>query len=519
MERGDNHAGPQRVDAAIIGSGFSGLCMAIQLKKAGFERVVILEKAHEVGGTWRENTYPGAACDVQSHLYSLSFAPNPSWSRVYSGWQEIQRYLVNVSHEYGLRQHIRFGAQVVAADYDESAQCWDIRLAGGESIVAKTLIIGTGPLHVPQLPNIKGLDRFAGPVFHSAQWRHDVELNGKRVASIGTGGSAIQYVPEVAKKAAHLTVFQRSAAWVLPRNERAYTGFEKACFKYMPGWRRLYRSWLYWLNESRILPFRHPFFIRSFQWLALWNLRRSVKDRTLRKKLTPDYTIGCKRILISNQYYAAFNRPNVHLETDGIVEVREHGVVTRDATGVEQEHEVDALILGTGFVTDPLKYMKDMPIRGVGGQKLLEAWSENAEAYLGMTVTGFPNLFMMVGPNTGLGHNSVIFMIEAQAKYIVKTLSVLRGRNGGELDGAVEVKAETQRAFNEQVQKDLQGTVWQTGCHSWYLQENGNNFTVWPGSTASYFLKTLSVNQQDYNWSDATANVTVKDAQGNGLNI
>ncbi len=512
MERGDQGGQAQVLDAAIIGSGFSGLCAAIQLRQVGFKHIQILEKAQEVGGTWRENTYPGAACDVQSHLYSLSFAPNPNWSHVYSGWQEIQRYLVDVSYEYGLRPYIRFGAEVTAADYDEAAQLWRIRLASGDSLQARTLVIGTGPLHVPQFPNIKGLDCFEGPVFHSAQWNHEVDLSGKRVASIGTGGSAVQYVPEVAKQAEHLTVFQRSAAWVLPRNERAYTGFEKACFRRIPGWRRLYRSWLYWLNESRILPFRHPFFIQSFQWMALWNLRRAVKDKALRKKLTPDYTIGCKRILISNQYYTAFNRSNVSLETDGIVEIRQRSIVTRDAAGAEHEHEVDALILGTGFVADPLHYMKDMPIRGIGGQKLLEAWAENAEAYLGMTVTGFPNLFMMVGPNTGLGHNSVVFMIEAQAKYIANALSELRERNGGELGGAIEVKAETQRAFNEKIQKDLKGTVWQTGCNSWYLQGNGNNFTLWPKSTANYFLQTRRLDASAFNW-------TLKKKESNAVEV
>ena len=504
------------LDAAIIGSGFSGLCAAIHLKKAGFENIQILEKASEVGGTWRENTYPGAACDVQSHLYSFSFAPNPNWSHVFSGWQEIQNYIVQTSHQFGLRPHIKFNAEVASATYDEQNQIWEITFTNGESLRARTLIMGTGPLHVPSIPDIKGLKKFKGDVFHSSQWNHDIDLSEKRVASIGTGGSAIQYVPEVAKKAKTLSVFQRTPAWVLPRNERAYTSFEKWLFKHVPGWRRLYRTWLYLTNEARILPFRHPVFIRISESVSKWHMKRSIKDPELRKKLTPKYTIGCKRILISNQYYPTFNRRNVNLITDRISEIRDHSIVTVDQSGIETEHQVDTLILGTGFVADPTQYMESMPITGVDGKTLLDVWQGNANAYYGLNVSGFPNLFMMVGPNTGLGHNSVIFMIEAQTNYIIDALKKLRKKGRGHLTGSVDVKRQTQELFNKKLYEELEGTVWQTGCQSWYIKENGKNFTIWPKSTISYYFQTKKVKDDAFIWNVSDVNsVNVNDVSPN----
>lgn len=495
----------QILDAAIIGSGFSGLCAAIHLRKAGFENIQILEKAKEVGGTWRENTYPGAACDVQSHLYSYSFEGNPNWSHVFSSWDEIQRYIIQTTEKYDIRKHIQFDSEVKSARFDESEQLWHVQLGNGQEVVAHTLIMGTGPLHVPSLPNISGLENFKGNVFHSSQWNHGLNLSGRKVASIGTGGSAIQYVPEVAKKAGQLNVFQRTPAWVLPRNERAYTSIEKMAFKYIPGWRKLYRTYLYWFNESRILPFRHPMFIRLFQSVAKWHMKRAIKDPVLRKKLTPNYTIGCKRILISNQYYPAFNRQNVNLITDAIKEIREHGVVTLDGQGNETEHEVDTLILGTGFVADPTQYMGDMPIYGKDGQTLLQAWKGGAEAYYGLNVSGFPNLFMMVGPNTGLGHNSIIFMIEAQTNFIIDALKKLRSKGNGEIQGSMDVTQTAQKAFNEKIQNRLKGTVWQSGCQSWYVNDEGKNPTIWPSSTVRYFMETRTVNESVFQWNDALA--------------
>ena len=482
------------LDVAIVGSGFSGLCMAIKLKEAGIHNIRILEKASEVGGTWRENTYPGAACDVQSHLYSYSFAGKSDWSHVFSGWEEIQNYILDCAARYGLKNHIQFNTTVTGAQFNELDGSWIISTADGEPIHTRCLILGTGPLHVPAIPSIPGLASFTGEVFHSSQWNHDYDLTGKSVASIGTGGSAIQYVPEVAKKAAKLHVFQRTPAWVMPRNERAYTRLEKVLFRKVPVLRKAYRSMLYWINESRVTLMLNPRIAKLMEGLARLHLRFKVKDPVTRQKLTPDYTIGCKRILISNQYYPAFNRENVELVTDGIQGIRKNSIVTADG----EERPVDAIILGTGFVADPCQYMKHFPITGLNGQPLLDTWKDGAEAYLGMSVSGFPNLFQMVGPNTGLGHNSMIFMIESQSRYIVDAITHLKAKGMGHMD----IRADIQRDFNAGLQKKLVGTVWQTGCQSWYKRADGKNFTLWPGTTFRYRWETRKIKPEYYSWAE-----------------
>ena len=481
---------PERVEVAIVGAGFGGLCLAIKLLEEGIRDFVILEKGDEVGGTWRDNTYPGAECDVQSHLYSYSFEGKADWSQRYAGWQEIQQYILDTTEKYRLRPYVRFGQQVDGAHFDAATARWTVKLQSGATLSARHFVLATGPLHVPQMPDIKGLDRFKGKVFHSARWDHAYDLTGKRVASIGTGGSAIQYCPEIAPRVEQLHVFQRTAAWVIPRDTRRYSASTKRRFARHPWWRKLHRARLYWTNESRVWPIFHASLSWIFETYARFFIRRQVKDPALAKRLTPDYTIGCKRVLVSNAWFPMFNRPNVELVTDGIREVTPHGIVTED--GVERP--VDCIILGTGFVVDPRIYMRDFPITGLPGHVLAEDWQAGAEAYYGISVSGYPNLFQLVGPNTALGHNSIIFMIEAQVHYVLQCMRELRARSADYLD----LDPIEQARFNERVQQALVGTVWSSGCRSWYQQADGKNFTIWPWSTWRYWLQTRKVAVEHY---------------------
>jgi cation diffusion facilitator CzcD-associated flavoprotein CzcO len=464
--------------------------MAIKLLEAGIRDFVILEKDKEVGGTWRDNTYPGAACDVQSHLYSYSFEGKPDWSRRYPGWQEIQRYILELTEKHGLRSWIRFGEEVNAAEFDSGQGCWSVRTRQGHRYVARHFVLASGPLHRPMIPDIPGLDRFQGEVFHSARWNHDCDLTGKRVASIGTGGSAIQYCPEIAPQVGRLYVMQRTPAWVIPRDTREYSERAKRRFARFPALRRLHRARLYWTNESRVWPIFHPALARGLQRLARLFIRHQVKDPDLVRRLTPDYTIGCKRVLISNTWYPMFNRDNVELVTEGLREVRERSIVTED--GVERP--VDCIILGTGFIVDPRIYMQGFPVRGLPGHLLTEDWRDGAQAFYGITVSGYPNMYQLVGPNTALGHNSIIFMIECQVNYVMECLRALGSRRAAYLD----LREEVQRDFNARVQQALQGTVWTTGCRSWYQQADGRNFTIWPWSTWRYWLQTRRMQPADY---------------------
>jgi cation diffusion facilitator CzcD-associated flavoprotein CzcO len=483
------------VEVAIVGAGFGGLCLAIKLLEAGIRDFVILEKDTEVGGTWRDNQYPGAECDVQSHLYSYSFAGKPDWSQRHAGWREIQQYILDTTRKYGLRPYIRFGQQVCGAHFDGTAARWTVELKSGATVSARIFVLATGPLHVPQVPTIPGLERFQGTVFHSARWDHDYDLAGKRVASIGTGGSAIQYCPEIAPKVRQLYVFQRTAAWVTPRDERRYSERAKRHFARFDWWRRLHRARLYWTNESRVWPIFHAGLSRWFEAYARHHMRRQVRDPDLLRRLTPDYRIGCKRVLVSNVWYPMFNRANVELVTDGIREVTATGIVTED--GVERP--VDCIILGTGFVVDPRIYMRDFPITGLPGHVLAEDWKAGAAAYYGMSVAGYPNYFQLAGPNTGLGHSSVVFMIEAQVHYLLQCLRELRARGADYLD----VDPAEQARFNERVQAALKGTVWSSGCRSWYQSADGRNFTIWPWSTWRYWLQTRKVHAERYRFGRA----------------
>ena len=468
--------GPQHVQHLVVGAGFGGLGAAITLAEDGEDDVLVIEKGTEVGGTWRDNTYPGAACDVPSPLYSYSFAPNPDWSMSFSPQPEIQAYLRRVAAESGVLDRFRFGTAVEHAAWDATAQRWRVRLSDGREVTSTTLITASGGLSEPKLPDIDGIDSFQGEIFHSARWDHDVDLAGKRVAVIGTGASAIQIVPEVRKVAGHLDVYQRTAPYVVPRNDRAYTRLERLAFRHLPVVQRAYRTAIYWGRETYVPGFtRHPRLAWPAKKLALANLRKGIADPELRQRVTPDFEIGCKRILISNTYYPALASDDVDLVTDPIAKVTGDAIVTAD--GVERP--VDVIVVATGFHTT------DQPIAehvvGRDGRSLAEVWSEGGmAAYKGTTVHGFPNLFQVVGPNTGLGHSSMVFVIEAQLAYIRDAIRTMRAHDYA----AVEPRRDAQDAWNADLQERMRRTVWNRGgCASWYLDEHGRNTVLWPRAT------------------------------------
>ncbi|MEV6646335.1 NAD(P)/FAD-dependent oxidoreductase [Amycolatopsis sp. NPDC051371] len=476
------------IGVVIIGTGFSGLGMAIQLRKEGRDDFVILEKAHDVGGTWRDNSYPGCACDIPSHMYSFSFEQNPGWSRAYSPQPEIWRYMREVADKHDLRKFVRFGQEMTGARWDADENRWHVATRGGDEFVAGALVAGVGALHLPQIPELPGIENFAGPAFHSARWRHDVDLTGKKVAVIGTGASAVQFVPKIAPEVGELTLFQRTPPWIMPKADHEMSGRTRALFKAFPPAQRAYRNVLYWLLEARAIGFNGQSWVMKLgQRLAKRNIDRAITDPALRRKVTPDYTMGCKRVLISNDYYPALARDNVDVVTDGVKEVREHSVV--DAAGVE--HEADVIVYGTGFhVTDAFD---DLEIVGRDGRNLGKEWAtEGMRTHLGITVAGFPNLFFLLGPNTGLGHNSVVFMIEAQISYVAEALRLARGK-------AIEPKPEVQERFNTAIQRKLAKGIWtRGGCKSWYLDAKGVNRTIWPGFTWRYWLDTRKVRREDF---------------------
>jgi cation diffusion facilitator CzcD-associated flavoprotein CzcO len=475
------------LDAIVVGAGFSGIAAGVKLREAGFSDFVILEKAEGVGGTWRHNTYPGAACDIPSHLYSYSFAPNPKWSRAYGEQAEILAYLERCADTFGLRPHMRFRHAVKAASFDEITGVWTVKTDRGD-FVARAVLLGNGALHLPSLPDVKGLNSFKGETFHSARWNHGYDLRGKRVAVIGTGASAIQFVPKIAPLVNQLDVFQRTPPWIVPKRDREIGEREKWAFEHVPGAHLARRTALYWLMESRVIGFAYaPKLLTFAEKLVLKNLESQVPDPVLRAKLTPNYRLGCKRVLISNEYYGAVQRPNVNVVTDGISEVTATGVRTLDG----REREVDAIICGTGFKVS--EYLSSIEIRGRDGVELNAAWSKSLRNYLGITVSGFPNLFLLMGPNTGLGHNSMIFMIEAQAKYAVKALEAMRR----ERLAFIDVKPDVEAKFRDELAAKMKNTVWMSGCQSWYQTANGEVF-LWPSATVDYWRRTRAVSLGDY---------------------
>ena len=478
-------------ETLIIGSGFAGLGMAIKLKQAGQDDFLVLEHADSVGGTWRANTYPGCACDVPSHLYCYSFEPNPEWTRMFASQPEIRHYLEHCTDKYGVRPHIRFESPVTAARFDEAEGLWHVEVGHGEaSFTARVVVAGFGPLSRPAFPRIDGIESFRGRAFHSAQWDDSYDLTGQRVAVVGTGASAIQFVPQIAGRVERLHLFQRTPPWVLPKPDRRITKLERRLFKRLPALQRAYRKWIYWKLESRVLGFTvHPGILKAAEVIGRRHINRSITDPELRRKLTPNYTIGCKRILMANDYYPALNRDNVDVITGGVTRVTERGVVAADGT----EYEVDAIIFGTGFeALDPLG---DMEIVGRDGVELGELWRQRGlEAYLGTTVAGFPNLFMLVGPNTGLGHSSMVYMIESQVHYVAEAIKAIRARRAA----FVDLRPEVQARYNDRLQEQLDGAVWSSGCSSWYLDAAGKNRTLWPGFTFKFREATGTFEVGDY---------------------
>lgn len=461
------------VDILIIGTGFGGMGAAIRLEQAGFGDFLLLERADALGGTWRDNHYPGAACDVESHLYSFSFEPNASWSHTFARQGEIRAYMERCADKYGLRGRMRFRSNVVRAVYDDVAHRWTLTTEGGDTYSARVIVSACGGLSNPSRPDIPGLDRFARKVFHSARWDDDFALEGKRVAVVGTGASAIQIIPEIAPRVAKLDVYQRTPPWVIPRQDRPIGPAEKALYARVPAAQRLVREGIFWKRELfGIGFFKDPRINKLGQSLAIRNIARGVKDRDLRRKLVPSYVMGCKRVLLSNDYYPALARSNVELVTDPIAEVKATSIVTKDGT----EREIDALVLATGF--EAAEQLAPFDVVGRGGTTLNEAWRDGSEAYRGTVVAGFPNAFLIVGPNTGLGHGSMITMIEAQIDYVVGALRHMRDRGVT----ALEVKPEAQRDYNTAIHARLDRTVWATGgCVSWYRTRSGKNTTLWPG--------------------------------------
>jgi cation diffusion facilitator CzcD-associated flavoprotein CzcO len=523
---------------AIVGSGFAGLGAAIRLKQTGIEDFVVLEAGDDVGGTWNFNTYPGCQCDIPSHLYSFSFAPNPNWSRTYSKQPEIWEYLRRCSREHDIDRHVRLRSEVVAAHWNEADELWHIQIATGggdgdgepalttagalpgerepttmRELTAEVLVAGAGPLNEPKLPDIPGIDDFQGTIFHSARWNHEHDPQGERVAVIGTGASAIQFVPHLQQQVAKLHVFQRTPPWVVPHRDRPTKAVERWLYRHIPPLQRLVRAGVYGMRELFALRLMHPLRGSLPERVAQRHLHAQVADPQLRARLAPDYRIGCKRVLISNDYYPALQKPNVELVTDSVSAIEPHAIVTADGA----RREVDTIVLGTGF------HVTDMPVAnwiyGRGGRSLADVWQGSPQAYLGSTVAGFPNMFLLVGPNMGLGHNSIVFMIEAQLNYLLGALRTLAqvssttdasstpaatatatATAGGNTSGAIfEVRDSVMRAFNAEIQHHLRGSVWTSGgCQSWYIDERGRNTTIWPGFTWRYYGRTRHFNPSDY---------------------
>ena len=483
-----NH--PEKYDVIIIGAGFSGIGMGIKLKEAGIDNFLILEGADSIGGTWRDNDYPGCACDIPSHLYSFSFEPSPDWSRMFPAQDEIWTYLKHCVDKYGLTPYLSLNSNVDKAVFDEDALDWKVTTDDGRSFAGRALVSGMGGLSRPAYPDIPGLLHFKGSCFHSARWDHSFKFHDKTVAVIGTGASAIQFVPQIVDDVKSLLLFQRTPPWIVPKLDRPIRSWERWLYRYVPLARFLFRNFIYWRQEVRGIGFTiDPRLMGHANKIALEHLEKQVADEQLRNNLTPDYTIGCKRILISCDYYPALQRDNLSLIMTGIREITADSIVDDDG----HEHQIDAIVLGTGFrATDPISPTR---IFGIGGRELSHDWQNGPEAFLGINVAGYPNFFLLVGPNTGLGHNSMIFMIESQVRYTIKML-----RKMSEEDiQAVDVKADSQEQFNRNLQRILAKSVWQSGCKSWYQTEDGKNSSIWPGPAFSYWARTLRPDMRHYN--------------------
>jgi cation diffusion facilitator CzcD-associated flavoprotein CzcO len=484
------------LEVAIVGSGFAGLGMAIRLREAGIEDFAVFEKAAAVGGTWRDNTYPGLECDIPAMFYSFSFEMKTDWSSRYPPQPEILAYLEHCVDKYGLRPHIRLGAEVIEARFDERAGRWRILTADGGVVRARVLVSGTGQLNRPNIPDLPGLDSFRGRYFHSARWDHGHDLASGRVAVVGNAASAVQFIPEIAPKVQRLTVFQRSAQWLVRQKNRRYSGIEKWLFGRFPFLVRGLRGWLWLKHELRWPVFARGggLFGRLFAWIVLRDMRKRAPEPALQAALTPDYPIGCKRVLLSGRYYETLRRDNVELVTDAVREFTPAGVVAGDG----REYPADTVIFATGFKST--EFLTPMKVYGLGGRSLEdEEWAAGAHAYLGMAVPGFPNFFLLYGPNTNLGHNSIIFMLEIQIDYVLQCLRVMRERGLEYLD----LREDAMRRWQEECRVSLARTVWATGCRSWYQTADGKITNNWPYSTLTYWWRMRRPRLADYRQTPA----------------
>ncbi len=475
----------------IIGAGFSGIIAALELKKSNRESFILFEKAAEVGGVWRDNIYPGCACDIRSTLYCIEKEPNPDWSATYPSQAEIFNYLNNVVEKNDLRKHLSPNTEITQMEFNEAENYWIVTDANNKTLNIKMMILATGPHRLPGLPNIKGIDTFEGKQFHSAHWDYSIDLANLKVAVIGTGASSIQIVPSIASQVGQLTVFQRSAAWIVPRWNRKTTRFEKWLYKRLPFTQKINREINYWFLELIGTSFfGNEILHRLLTQLALFKLKKEVQDKETRKKLTPNYKMGCKRILVSDTYLPAFNQKNVSLVTDNITAIHKTGIETKNG----EIHEMDVIVYATGFkVADLVNYIE---IKGPKGNHLNQQWDKKgAETYLGVNVSGYPNLCFILGANSGLSHSSAIHIMESQMKYIIQYLQQLEAK--GE-SAVIDVKPDLQKKYNERLQKKLKGTIWDAGCSSWYLNKDGKNTVIFPGLTHAYRKVTRRLNPEDY---------------------
>jgi cation diffusion facilitator CzcD-associated flavoprotein CzcO len=492
----------------IVGAGFGGLGMAIRLKQAGVEDFVVLERDGDVGGTWWANTYPGCQCDIPSHLYSFSFAPNPNWTRTYPEQPELRSYLKECVERYDVRKHIRVGCESLGATWEEADTRWRLKTTHGD-ITAEIVIGAAGGLSEPLIPDLPGLKEFAGTTFHTARWNHEHDLSGRRVGIIGTGASAIQVAPRIQSRVQRLTIFQRTPPWVMPHRDRPISARERHMFRRFPLTQRVARAGAYWSRELLVPGLVHrPALMGVLERGARAHMEKQVSDPVLRAKLTPDYTLGCKRILPSNRWYPTLSEPNVELVTAGVREIRPEGVIAEDGS----RHDLDTIVFATGFhVTDGPGAER---IRGVGGRTLSDVWKGSSQAYLGTAMAGFPNMFVLGGPNTGLGHNSVLFMIEANVHYVMEALKAMRRRGAAR----VEVKPEVQETYNVELQRRLAGSVWNTGgCKSWYIDANGRNSTAWPDFTWRFWLRTRRFDPSEYDLHSAALPTMAADSAQKAL--
>ncbi len=474
---------------AIIGAGFGGLGAAVALRRAGVDDLVIVEAADGVGGTWRRNTYPGAACDIQSHLYSFSFAPNRSWSRTYARQPEILAYLESVADEFDLRRHLMLDTTVRTLRWNQHARAWECRLdcnGNSATLTADVVVCAIGLFGSARLPDIDGLTRFAGPVLHTAQWDHQLDLAGRNVAVIGTGASGVQVVPELAKTAGRVTVFQRTPPWMVPKDDRPYSATELARFRRSPVALRRTRWQIWKFQHDNTATFADDPVVTARTQIATSFLDRTVDDEPLRRALTPDYPFRCKRVLLGDDYYRALQRDNVELVTEPIARIEEASVITMSGRDID----TDMVVLATGF--EASRYLSGIEVIGVGGRRLHEHWGDDPSAYLGVAVSGFPNFFMLYGPNTNQGGNSIVYILEAGARLVASAVSRL-ARRGGYLD----VRPEAERRFNDRLSADLERTIW-TQCDSYFRSPAGRIVTQWPYTELEYARRTWRLRRREW---------------------